>query len=120
MKHLKLYEGFDEEEAWWDEKDPFGEEIKPYFDNKEFMIVQRIYNNFYYIAKIEGENMIRWKNEPYSNSIENYRYPAHPQHFDKIFIYDKYNEYRGYKSYYPWKYFYYGELPEELKNKIKK
>ena len=26
MKHLKLYEEFDEEEAWWDERDPFGEE----------------------------------------------------------------------------------------------
>ena len=99
MKHLKLYEQFDEEEAWWDEESPFDQ-------IKDLKIVKHGENDFYLAKMIDGKNVRLYDDNRYDYKIS--IFDTHPIYFDDTRITILYNHEKSLLK----------DLPKELKDRI--
>lgn len=112
MKHLKLYENFEEEEdSWWDEESPF--------DNIKYLTLCFYMGSYYLIEEIVDNNVKLFDNHKKWYNIEMFKIRNIIQDDDNIYISDSNNKYNFFdNSGSNWKKFKYKNLPKEIKDRI--
>ena len=118
MKHLKLFEQFeDEEEPWWDKESEFDK-----IETKLKIVRSKADSTYFYVIENPtSDDIIFFKNRPATRKSSHYDFNFVIKDLHRIYIYDEDKEfmkYDGSERSMGWTYFYYKDLPKEIKDRL--